>query len=126
MAAGTRIIPRPCAGPASHLLRDKLKRILGGTPHTCEAFSGTPRVSRFCRCLARFLYRRHDLPGSDRGFVDFGADRKKGVADGVGDRGGRATAPPSPMPFMPYSVCGVGVCRWPILIPGISAALGNK
>ncbi len=24
---------------------------------------------------------------------------------------GGATAPPSPMPFMPYSVCGVGVCR---------------
>ena len=35
---------------------------------------------------------------------------------------GGATAPPSPIPFMPYSVCGVGVCRWPILIAGISAA----
>jgi hypothetical protein len=39
---------------------------------------------------------------------------------------GGATAPPSPIPFMPYSVCGVGVCRWPILIAGISAAPGSR
>src|SRR5271156_5214006 len=38
---------------------------------------------------------------------------------------GGATAPPSPMPFIPYSVWGVGVWRWPILIAGISAAPGR-
>src|SRR5438105_14511902 len=39
---------------------------------------------------------------------------------------GGEIAPPSPMPFMPYSVCGVGVLIWPILIAGISGAPGRR
>ena len=39
---------------------------------------------------------------------------------------GGATAPPSPIPFMPYSVAEAGVCRWPILIAGNSAAPGMR
>jgi len=39
---------------------------------------------------------------------------------------GGATAPPSPMPFMPYSVAAAGVCRWAILIAGNSAAPGKR
>src|SRR5205823_9083020 len=37
---------------------------------------------------------------------------------------GGATAPPSPIPFMPYSVAVAGVCRWAILIAGNSCAPG--
>jgi len=37
-----------------------------------------------------------------------------------------ATAPPSPIPFMPYSVCGVGVWRWPILIAGSFGGAGQE
>jgi hypothetical protein len=33
--------------------------------------------------------RRHDSARGDRGFVDFGPNGDEGVADGVGDRGGR-------------------------------------
>src|SRR5438552_2865121 len=38
---------------------------------------------------------------------------------------GGATAPPSPIPFMPYSVAVAGWCRWPILIAGNSKAPGR-
>ena len=38
---------------------------------------------------------------------------------------GGATAPPSPIPFMPYSVAIAGVCRCPIRIPGSSCAPGT-
>src|SRR5436190_6129527 len=39
---------------------------------------------------------------------------------------GGATAPPSPIPFMPYSVAEAGVCMCPILIAGNSAAPGRR
>ena len=39
---------------------------------------------------------------------------------------GGEMAPPSPMPFMPYSVCSVGVVMWAILMSGMSGAAGIR
>ena len=66
-------------------------------------------VSSLCRLL-RLLYRRQHADRGQRRLVDPGG----------------ATAPPSPIPFMPYSVAEAGVCIWPILIAGNSAAPGIR
>jgi hypothetical protein len=63
----------------------------------------------------------------DRGFIDLGPASGEGVADSVGDRRGWGYRSAfSHVLFIPYSVYGVGMWRWPILIAGISTAPGSR
>ena len=69
------------------------------------------------RCIAAFAFRiaaitRRGVIGVPLTSVPHAApDAESAWRRALAMAAGGATAPPSPMPFMPYSVCGVGVCR---------------